>query len=685
MDEETSPQPIFRKSSLSHEVEIVSTNSTDFTTANPSDSLANTQGSTFAQKARAAELRAARARKQLKEIKRQSESNLPIASHEIVTFTKSRVRGKTWKTLNLNDLMEKSSEDDALEHFGIHSETVGETMDHKTTTQHGNAVSYDKILQNPLHSHQIKVAQSVGKPGMSPDSKKLAQSVASYDASQWDPEVQAKNSAPSLTSDSRPVLRQRSRTSSSTLCIQAIPVLTAASNRAQLEAEYLRQKQESQLLSLQGELQFHGMTEQTLNDARVSEITRDSMGPNPTQDQCSLRSTKSSSIVDTDEDPFAGFPPLLSSYSKPAYQPPQSPEETFCKSYNLVGPTPRPFVPHQYPAVKGTTSNLPHLKTDHPTDLDSYSAQYKNSASDSCSWPQYPIASMIQAPSVSYRKLSAEQKKDMLLQKLHAVADESSSSCLIPKFERTIMHDPLAYSRIKQNESSGGVSIPPKTKEDLVLASEPLPWKDRPVDIVSTPSLSNVEVPATDNKCLTPTGVIPTPNPDPEYHRNSSVFSKESLTEVERWWRHDTRVDHTWKRQVMEFMLSENRRKQAMGIPNRRSDNLDEWSENSPTPSTQEKSMGKAIAENLLIPVLANLASYSIPGGYFNKYGHVPEWCIDQGVGGQASFFGEDWGVPPPRVGRDPRYQPVLHEGTRSVYETFGGRWGGDGYSRRYR
>jgi hypothetical protein len=66
----------------------------------------------------------------------------------------------------------------------------------------------------------------------------------------------------------------------------------------------------------------------------------------------------------------------------------------------------------------------------------------------------------------------------------------------------------------------------------------------------------------------------------------------------------------------------------------------------------------------LLVPVLENLASY-VQGpeekrrDYFSQWIKAPEWAIDRSPCGNNSFFDAEWGRPPARVGRDPRYRPL--------------------------
>lgn len=44
--------------------------------------------------------------------------------------------------------------------------------------------------------------------------------------------------------------------------------------------------------------------------------------------------------------------------------------------------------------------------------------------------------------------------------------------------------------------------------------------------------------------------------------------------------------------------------------------------------------------------------------GMMSRFTSVPAWAIDFNEKGNESFFGEDWGQPPKRHGRDPRFQP---------------------------
>lgn len=81
------------------------------------------------------------------------------------------------------------------------------------------------------------------------------------------------------------------------------------------------------------------------------------------------------------------------------------------------------------------------------------------------------------------------------------------------------------------------------------------------------------------------------------------------------------------------------------------------------TPSTTSPD-SNILTNRLLVPVLENLASY-VQGpidkrrDYFCQWTKAPDWAIDRSATGNDSFFDHQWGQPPERLGRDPRYQPV--------------------------
>lgn len=87
---------------------------------------------------------------------------------------------------------------------------------------------------------------------------------------------------------------------------------------------------------------------------------------------------------------------------------------------------------------------------------------------------------------------------------------------------------------------------------------------------------------------------------------------------------------------------------------------------------SKEEANDRAAIE-IFAPVLANLHSYAAGSNrdYFSRYGQPPAWAIDHSAEGNKSLFGGEWGNPPQRVARDPRYlgQGTMHEGRMTYFE----------------
>lgn len=82
------------------------------------------------------------------------------------------------------------------------------------------------------------------------------------------------------------------------------------------------------------------------------------------------------------------------------------------------------------------------------------------------------------------------------------------------------------------------------------------------------------------------------------------------------------------------------------------------------------------VTDRVLVPLYETLASYvRLPGEppkapeYFARFVLPPEWAIDRSRDGDKSFFGEDWGETPRRIGRDPRFKPALGQFRYTLFE----------------
>ena len=89
------------------------------------------------------------------------------------------------------------------------------------------------------------------------------------------------------------------------------------------------------------------------------------------------------------------------------------------------------------------------------------------------------------------------------------------------------------------------------------------------------------------------------------------------------------------------------------------------------TSVNNDKEIRNRAAIDLMGPVMARLSSYRAgeDPGPLQRYSQPPAWCIDHSEAGRRSFFNDNWGDVPKRVGRDPRYQQTMHEGRSTYFE----------------
>ena len=697
MDEKDAGQLVFRKPSLTHEADAAVAGLTQLATSASTDSLANnTYGTTFAAKARAAELQAARARK-LKENNNQTGLHSVTMPHEVMTFTKARTtRGRTWKMLNLHDLPDAS--------IGYTQPDEYRTSPDITTTNRYPATQ-DSTAEYDLHRGLTTANSNLGSSrktsgietgntsrqaqNLSPDLESLSGSVTGYAASQWDPELPMREQQAEISAGCASP-EPRTRTSSASLTLFPLPVLTSSSDRIQKEGEYLRQKQESLLQELQAELQAglqnHNLSKQVSIAATGHDDTMRSTMSLMSQSHTLEQPQAASNMVKNDKDLLAEPSPPNSpaaSIVRQLTDTTYNVHETQSSQYGLPN---RRFIPNQYAAVKGTMGHTSHPQQERILRCEPFSQQryeYPAPIQDSVTLPPTASAHKQQIP---YRKLSAEEKKGRLLQQLHAVADESNRTGNVASFGRTVLHDPFASTKYKDSQSELSSTIPTSSERDLVMTSDPLPWKDRPVNVVSASSLNGVEYSYVGTYPSLPSGARPILM-DVSCVEQSTYSRGLSVEEAELWWGRDSRIDVITQKHVGQILgrISEEKHfANNAEIARFSATSCRDRFESLKLTTTIIHLPSRAISDNILIPVLSNLATYLQSGGYFNRHGKAPDWCIDQGTGGQLSFFGEDWGVPPPRMGRDPRYQPVIHEGTRSVYSDFTSRHGSHGYTGRF-
>ena len=720
MENGGSPQPVFQKPSLSHEAEAVMDESLNIPKSSSTVSLAtNTSGTTFAARARAAELNAARARKVVKAVESDEDipSSIPVNLGSVMRFTKPRAKPKAWKALNLQDLPETETDTITSSMQRTQSDEMGNVemteIEDSSASEHSlgqSNIAAVRILQSHMLPSTEHPASSHTSHDLSPGSKKLAQMVADYDASEWDPDmptVSTNNSRPISRASSSHVSSQQASRPSSAMTLEhsgtshPVPVAGGPTIIS------LRQIQEDKIAELESKTvlasRMADNPPQRLNlpqEAKLAEL-----GVLPSiQIVQHHRYQQSEIMVDSGENPFDESPPSL-------YQFP-SRDSAYESSYEMQNEyrVPRP-IRHQYPAVKGTMNYDFRFPTQHPIPGNLHVFQHQPSHL-SAEKPDHfnnnfsdPHASEFLMPSgpptsMPYNRQSTEGKKDMLRRNLDTLVDLSVPQGSFATSTRTVLYDPVAHTSTHNPAvASAPPNIPTESEVELLVASDPLPWKDRPVDIhdASTPALSNAELAIMSS--FPHFQLVPQQAGQSDYeaasNQNASLadVGAEAYTveEIERWWHGaapgqqevinylgQAGAEYRERKRVED---NEARSKAAQ----RRANLSEDWSESSDSTTVPEDPRAAEICKGVMLPVMANLYSYFEPAGYFGRYGRAAEWTVDQGHGGQASFFGEDWGAPPQRVGRDPRYRPMLHEGRYTVFDDMGGRNSGDGFGRKYR
>ena len=173
--------------------------------------------------------------------------------------------------------------------------------------------------------------------------------------------------------------------------------------------------------------------------------------------------------------------------------------------------------------------------------------------------------------------------------------------------------------------------------------------------------------------------------------RNLEIIRERSSAEA--WWAADTRFDKSTEQQcvhaIRNLRSTRSERLAADQQALRQASFSDEVSPEIPSDPTDDLTEDSArirdrqdFVTHIMVPLLLNLKSYQSAPGYFNRFRAAPAWSIDQGEKASQSFFGSDWGAPPARVGRDPRYQPVQQQ-QQAPYDhnSIGGRYSNDSSS----
>ncbi|MCJ1456480.1 hypothetical protein MMC28_006841 [Mycoblastus sanguinarius] len=706
-----------------------------YSTGNP-DSLANTtNGTTFAAKARAAELNAVRSRKaaqaaQAAQIENEVPSLTPV-SLGALKFTK-RNRGRAgWKPFELSELSEEP------------------TLDQPPTSQPSEVgQSFTPPRQQKIENCQLDSTGCSLTPGDSPHShiphrapssgwpvdhtfirsfSQRAEVSQTYDY-EWDPDM-----PPANVSDYEPNGRgsvtgfssQHSSRPTSVLSRNISPY-TQDAVRANGAAPYYPH---APAPKFGGAIRESPRSQTRMGTPEESKSTN--LGVH-SQSRASAMSPMPSTMPAMD-DPFRDHSRVTSSssYGTNSYA-------------QQSGFNPRAAVRMPPPAVKGTMNRdfrfppdlqrqtegllIQDYTTQNPHEQAAYPKSRNGSNQTASTYQTASTAPYVRDP-LPYTGFTASSKKDMLLQNLNEVVESSKAQGDLPNSTRTVLYDPVA--REPSNKASSTMTgstlkpqaasysyVPTQSKaaakaeyeRELLKSSDPLPSSYR----LSQESIYNPNRPAATNpdhanlNAYNPGPEMPVP---PGFYDGpqmpsgndfvrslvpgSSQDRDRSLDDAWKWFCTDNRdlkyVEETLGRErairggYMSGTQDENpkpvQEQKLKPIGHGRPDSTP----TSATTATATNLTDEQRAIDLMGPVIANLRSY-VDGSkpdYFSRYSRPPEWCIDKSPEGNRSFFGGDWGVPPPRVGRDPRYRTTIHEGRPTYFEEMGRGRGREGWGRR--
>ncbi|KAI4161723.1 MAG: hypothetical protein L6R39_000016 [Caloplaca ligustica] len=634
--ENVPPQVTFRKPSYSEEAA-----SRMIGVLPPTASLANmTLGTTFAAKARAAELNAVRNhRAKAKELEEENDDDTSMVSSTsmgALKLTKPRTRSKGWKPLNLDEIPETSSEADHPEpHYSNNRTPSSSHLDFEPSMR-----SAQPIPPVGYASSQRRQA-GVGTP---------AQNMPYYFT-----EAQPVTAIPRYTNE-------------------------MAAHNAYTSPEHFRQQmQQMNQMALQPNAQYRNFPPPAFT----------------TSFQIPRRRSPESFVQQAKvpgDDPFVDMSAgLRQSSHRQDSQINRRVEPTAAPSNSTPPPLQdRKDHEFQFPTHQQQRVNLPHppglpRPTAHAQALhDTFKAVTEASLAPTADTHQRDPK-----PYTSFAKSSEENSnKQKQAQQLQQAVDASKAHVSLPSSTRTVLYDPVA-------QHAAGSSRPhePRVSQsgnEFLQSSEPLPWKDRPVDIYTmmppTPMVSQFNV----RERAAPAAADPAEMDGNAYIR-SLISNRESaedrLQHSEAWWNRDGRGQEQ-VRAYLERVATEHKNRQSgrqyedfKKALERQASFRDDRSDDSDVTTVPQPFTEGEIINRLMVPVIANLRGYAQDSGpsYFNKFSKAPAWAVDGGVDGNKSFFGEDWGKPPSRVGRDPRYRPTFHEGRYTVFEPTDGRVSGRG------
>ena len=670
---EASPPAVFQKQSYSQETKQIMTALPPYQASSLTASLANNaSGTTFAAKARAAELNAARSRKAAKEMATENEVAGSVALG-VIKFTKARNRGKVWKPLGLNELLEESVHDDETSSEKTTSTTSSNSQLVQDNEPHTNGVTNGRSIQS--ESGETQVSRRAGSASVA-SSQQLQDATKAHrfeiSASLNDLTAAGEKTLLPISDNGR-LSRAETRIINAPLAsqgsstpIQGYRLALMAEGGVQPEAQAGMVSSEHALTN-----ESNDKIQQTLTDMQETRLMK--LGVLP-----ALRVAEISGQKNHD-DPFVEQPSTVQSGSYDSLG--QGKKLNHSNNGLLVLPASavsfsnehRPPVFPQFSPSQCSVQPVSKARTDR-----------ENSTN-------ITIQNNLQLRDAKpYTGFTAD-KKELLLKNLNDVVASSMLQGSLSPATRTVLYDPAAREPTHKAldstagelfqtvQGEGGNHNASTAGKESLKTSDPLPWTDRPVKIHDT-------VPP-----LTPTAQLSLLTNSLSTQMPLTIPIDETFEEANKPFANGLSLNHL---QGLQINLNQASIENAEAVKNQGStygDINDSQRSNGEIQGCTGSSGSMAAAQpisRLMEAAYHNLSRYldKSDRDYFGRYARVPEWCIDKSPGGDQSFFGDwgAWGPPPPRVGRDPRYRPTFHEGRYTVFEEIGRRGGRDGLIRRY-
>ncbi|KAL9027194.1 MAG: hypothetical protein Q9196_004252 [Gyalolechia fulgens] len=602
--ENVSPQATFRKASYSEEAASSIESASRPLQPRPAASLANmTLGTTFAAKARAAELNAVRNSKAAAKENGETENATPMASASFgaLKLVKPRTRGKGWKTLDLDEIPEPISEVDRPKSH------------HAATIRPGT----------PSIANQNLRSDTIGAPN-SPQ-------VLCPPGQHFHP--------------------------STTVPAHQLPYYASGVQQANAVPRFVNEMATQNALVHSEQFRFQLAVQQNGRhvDPSAPALPTVFQAPAPSSPRSSTQQPRV-----TEDDPFietqAG--PGQPHHQKPWSHPPIEATTPSSHGAQVLQSTAQGTMDHEFkfPAEQSQRRNLPH-----PPGLPRPSACINSSPGK-----QEPITGRQPAPTAdthqrdpkpytSYMRSSDDSsRKDKATEPLQLGVDVSKSLGNVAPSTRTVLYDPVAQgSSSSTRPPHGNVS---QSGEDFLKASEPLPWKNRPVDIYNMAPSASMTPRSRGGKEASAT-FADHGGFDGNAYIRSLIAERESaeqrLRNTEAWWNHDGRGQQQ-VRAYLEQVANEHHRQKVGGeydnfkkAMERQASFRDDWSDDSNATTVPHHPPAGEVINRLMVPVIANLRSYVDESGpsYFNKFSKTPAWAVDGSADGNRSFFGEEWGT----------------------------------------